>query len=126
MFVYSMSTLFLNDAAGISPVGNIALVVRILAAFFGTIFLLTILANFLMANRHSRNNESLDNIVKVLKERAKKEDDVFRNEFSLTVDEAQEKLEQLGKGLHAFVKLLGSAIPKDFMTSDVEAKNIKK
>ncbi len=123
ILVYSMSTLFLNDGAGISPAGTTALVVRLIAAVFGSIFLLTVVANILMVIRQSRDNASLEGIVTKLKDRAKKQDEVFKQQFSLSVDEARLKMEQLNQGIHGLIGMINAAIPSDFMSPTKGKKN---
>lgn len=123
MLVYSISGLFFNDGAGINATGSLAQISRILAGFFGSIFLLTLVMNVAMTLRQSKDDAALNKTVKNLKKRANELEKEFQGQFLITPDEAVEKMVQMKKGVHSFLSLLSSMIPTDFIkTNDKESK----
>jgi hypothetical protein len=123
MLVYSISGLFFSDGAGIIPSADLAQISRILAGLFGTVFLLTVVMNVVMILRQSKDDRTLNKTVGNLKKRAGELDDEFQGQFSISPDEALEKMVQMKRGMYSFIALLTSRIPKDFMRIEDDSKD---
>jgi hypothetical protein len=113
MFVYGLSSLALNDGGGVTPVGNAADVVRLVAGLFGVLFLAVVVTQLLLNWRRYRDNIALDATVSTLKARAKAQDTRLHAQVIVGVDEAFKRLQTLGQtGLLVFISFM--TVPEDF------------
>lgn len=118
IFLYSFTMLFLGDAAGITPVGDLAIVTRIIAGALGAVFVTLVIINVFLTFKHAKDEEGLNDLVATLKKRAKSTEDNFRKRYSLSIDEAAQKMQDMNKGLHAFFDLFMNLVPAEFINED--------
>jgi hypothetical protein len=120
--MYALATLFVQEGGGISAAGDWAYALQLAAGIAGPILLATFLLNFLVTYKRERDESALRDLVARLKEVAREQDARFREDWSVGVDEAYKRLEQLGEGLGFLVRLLTSAVPADFFDDDQPRK----
>jgi hypothetical protein len=115
MLLYSLSSLVLNDGGGVSPQGDLAFILRVIAGFYGIFFLSVFVVNLLFTYRGAREDTELRSTVEDLRERAKAHEAEFRAALQVSFDEACDRLLALGLGTFVMViRLLKSAVPPDF------------
>jgi len=76
---------------------------------------LTIVAvDLIVTVRRARDERALDETVQALKQRARAQDERLRQETYVGVDEAQQRMEQLGIGVSWIMSYLVATLPDDF------------
>jgi hypothetical protein len=118
--MYSVSTLATGDGGGISAVGDWAYGIQLAAAIAGPVLLATFGLNFVVTYRRERDESALRELVSTLKTTAREQDQRFREDWAVSVDEAHQRLEDLGAGLGFVVRWVTSAIPADFFEQSGE------
>jgi hypothetical protein len=112
--MYSLATLFVQEGGGISAAGDWAFGIQLAAAIAGPVLFLTFILNFLVTYRRERDESELRELVDELKQTAREQDARFQAEWSVGVDEAQRRLDELGAGMGVVVRWVTSSIPADF------------
>jgi hypothetical protein len=112
--VYSISTLYSGESAGIIAVGDLSLLSNAGATLFGSIFLLTIAFNFFFLAKQSNSEKRLNTTIAILKSKAKLQEDTFKGFYDISLTEAQEKLEKMNESIYAIVAIILAKIPTDF------------
>lgn len=123
MFVYGVSTFALNDGGGVSPAGDMAYVLRLLAGLFGVIVLPIFAFDLLRTWTKERDDTALKETVAGLKTSARKQEDALRERVHVDVDEAIQRLQQLGQGFAGVFAYFAQSIPPDFFDVDDQARD---
>jgi hypothetical protein len=113
--LYSFATLLLQEAGGIHAVGDVAKAVQLGAALLGLVVATGFLLNIVTTARRERDEGDLQALVATLKRRARDQEERFRAEYSVSVEEAYQRLADLQSGLVFLLRFLTTAIPDDFL-----------
>lgn len=116
-----MSSLVLSDGGGVAAKGDVADLVRIVAGFYGPLFLAVFLLKLIFSWRQRRDDQSLAATVRALRRRAREQEEQLRADYNVGVDEAVRRLERLRQGFYVIVVWLTSLIPADYNTGSDEA-----
>lgn len=120
LYLYSLSSMAFADGGGLSPAGDLAYGIRIVAELFGPGFLLTVVINTLLALRGSREDTELKDTVRDLRRRARRHEARFHAATRVGIDEACQRLVTLGLGnLIVFLNWFQQVIPADFIGDDI-------
>jgi hypothetical protein len=112
---YSLSSLFLNDGGGMDANGDAAWLFRVISGIFGVLLLLTFVANFLFVLTRERDDRALKEAVNELRSRAREHDAAFRAQVEVSVAEAEQRLEELNRGLAWLIRYITVSIPPEFI-----------
>jgi hypothetical protein len=119
VYLYSLSSIASADGGGITPTGDLAFAVRIVAQFFGPTLVLTVLVSFWLAARATRDDSDLKATIRDLRRRGRDHETRFREVAHVGVDEALGRLIHLGLGnLSTLVAWFQNAVPPDFIDDD--------
>lgn len=121
--VYSVATMGLSDGGGIAATGDWAYAVQLAAMIAGPTLLATFALNFVLTYKRERDESALRDLVATLKQTAREQDRRFKDEWAVSVDEAHERLEDLGAGLGFIVRWVTSSIPAEFFEPSGEAES---
>ena len=121
VYLYSLSSMAFADGGGISPSGDLAYGIRIIAELFGPGFILTVVVNTLLVLRGTWEDAELRDTVEDLRRRARQHEAQFQQAVRVGIDEACERLLTLGMGnLRAFVNWLRQAVPPEFINGNTD------
>jgi|NGEPerStandDraft_6_1074524.scaffolds.fasta_scaffold62451_2 hypothetical protein len=115
MVYYSVSSLAVSSISQVHAVGALAEAVATVAAVLGPVILLTLVANLIFANRQQRQDVALRDTVKSIKRQGDQLSVSLEQNFEVTVDDAIERLQELGSSFIGVILFLGSQIPDDFL-----------
>jgi hypothetical protein len=115
IFSYGASTLLLNEGSGVVPVGGVANILKLVAAFYGLVFLLAFFASSYFTWRNDRDDRALKETIEHLRKRALEQDEDLKRQVNVGADEALKRLQTLGKGFASWLIYISAAIPKDFL-----------
>ena len=113
---YSFSALYINEISGLTPAGTLAIIVKVVAGFCGTIFIGLILLTLVMAFRSDRNNREAEEAVRRLRVRTEEFEVELKKEYEVTAEEALQRLTEIRRGATTIVHYLAQSIPRDFYT----------
>lgn len=114
MIVYGVSTMALNDGAGVTSASALAHILRLAAGLFGVLFLAVVAGDLVLTWRRERDEDALDATVEAFKSRARQQEENLRGLVNVGVDEARRRLQDLGLGLAGVVAYFTSSMPDDF------------
>jgi hypothetical protein len=114
MTVYSLSRLFLNDGGGLSAASDRAYALQLAEGLAGVVFLGVLVANFVVTAKRERSESDLRELVDELRHRAKEDEDRFKERFFVSVEEAHQRLAELGTSLTRILSFLSTSVPPDF------------
>lgn len=120
MMLFSASSLAFNAGAGVEAVGDIASLSRLAAGFVGFVVLGGLLLSLFSSYRLGRQSQASRKLVTTLKQRAAAQEARLAEVFDVSMDEAVDRLAQLGNNLQVFVSAVVSSIPKGFMEDETE------
>jgi hypothetical protein len=115
MLYYSVASLALNGIPAVEPVGDLAILVKVLAGVMGLLLITTLFVNLFFSSRQQRQEAALREAVVKLKDRARKLEARLRDEYEVSTEEALKWLEQLGTGFVRLLTFISSRIPDDFL-----------
>jgi hypothetical protein len=119
IMLYGLSTLFLNDGGGVTANGDLAYALRIVAGTYGPLFLGVFLVSTALTFRGAREDRELKETVAQLRARARSQESQLTGALRVSVDEALERLRQLGfGGVEIIYEYFRRTIPPDFMDED--------
>jgi hypothetical protein len=93
--VYSLSTFWLSEAGGIHPVGQAAYLLQMAGALTGGVILISFGLGVVLTYMRERDDKGIDDVIAELKRQAQVQEERFRAEYEVTVDEAYERLQEL-------------------------------
>jgi hypothetical protein len=114
MTVYSLSRLSLNDGGGIGASSDRAYSLQLAEGLAGVLFLGALVANFIVTAKRERSESELRDLVHELRERAKEDETRFKERFYVSVEEAHQRLSDLGSNLTRLLSFLMTSVPPDF------------
>lgn len=124
--LYSFATLVLQEAGGVHAAGDLAKAVQLGAALIGLVVATGFLLNIVTTARRERDEGDLQSLVTTLKRRARDQEERFRAEYSVSVEEAYQRMSELQAGLAFFLRFLTTAIPEDFFDTPPEGSDSRR
>ncbi len=116
MLLYGLSTMVLNEGAGVAAHGDGAYLLRLIGGLYGILFLATVLINLVFLFRRRAEDEALEETVKDLRRRAREHEDAFVSEMSVTAEEAFRRLDDLKLAAFRFAfDYFDQAMPPGFL-----------
>jgi hypothetical protein len=117
---YSLMTLFGGETSALQPVSDVALIVKVIAAFVGVAILLALLVTVAITYRKGSQDAATQESIQGIRRSARHYETLLRDEYSVSVDEAIDRLERLGAGLFMqAITFLSSQLTDD--SADPEA-----
>jgi hypothetical protein len=93
--VYSLGTFWLGEAGGIHPVGQAAYLLQLVGALSGGVIVISFGLGIVLTYWRERDNAGMDDLITELKRQAQEQEERFRAEYAVTVNEAYERLQEL-------------------------------
>jgi hypothetical protein len=109
--VYSLSTFWLGDAGGIHPVGQAAYLLQLAGAVTGGVILLSFGLGVLFSWLRERDDTAINDLIAELKRQAQMQEERFCAEYTVTVDEAYQRLQELKAGVMELVTFMLQTLP---------------
>jgi hypothetical protein len=113
--LYSFANLVLQEAGGVHAIGSAAQALQLVAAILGIIVIAGFVLNVIFTYRHERSESELQDLISTLRSRAHELELRFREQYSVTVNEAHQHLAELRAGLAFVFTYLTAAIPEEFL-----------
>lgn len=111
---YSLNSLFLNETTQLLAIGNISTFVRIVSGVVGSLLLAMLVLNFVVVAKKSKDDRELTNAISDIKHQGKELETQIKGEYSVTAEEAIERLQEFKTGLLSLILLVSSKLPKDY------------
>jgi hypothetical protein len=109
--VYTLSTFWLAEAGGIHPVGQLAYLLQLAGALTGGLIIASLGLSVVMGYLRERDDTAFDQLVLDLKEQARQQEERFKAEYAVTVDEAYERLRELRANAVGILTFLIQSFP---------------
>ncbi len=109
--VYSLSTFTLGSAGGIQPIGQLAYLLQFAGAITGTLILATLGVSVVLGYLRERDDSALNQLIQDLKEQARLQEERFKAEYAVTIDEAYSRLRDLRANAVGILAFLIQALP---------------
>lgn len=112
ILVYSLSTLTLGAAGGVTPVGQIAYTLQLAGMVFGVLVGGTFAVEILQSIRE-RNQRATAGLVQNLRAAARAADERFRSQYTVDVDEGYRRLVAMGVAYAGLLAYLIRSLPTE-------------
>jgi hypothetical protein len=117
VLMYSFSTFALGQAGGVHPTGDGSLLLQIVGGVTGLLILASLGTTLLVTYVRERDDTATQALIDDLKSEAKKQELRFQSEYSVTVDEALDRMNRFGLVtaglLSSFLKTLPRGYPDE-------------
>lgn len=112
---YSFASLYINEINGLSPQGNGAVILKIVAGFCGAILLLTLIVTLFLSYRQTRDDRMAQQTIDEIRQQGKELESKFNSEFEVTPDEAVQRLQEFGYAMMGIIVFLTKQVPPNWL-----------
>jgi hypothetical protein len=110
---YSFVSFALNGIPALEPVGDTAIVIKLVAGLMGLLLFGALVTNLLLVAR-KRHDDELATTVEAFKGQARSLESEFDQEFEIAPEAALDWLREIGSGIVGLLGFFSSRIPADF------------
>jgi hypothetical protein len=109
--LYALGTMTLSQMGGIEASGDLAFGLQLVAAMVGLLVLAYVFLSFVVTLRRERDDQATQELVDELRTLARQQEERFRTEYAMSVDEAERKLREIGFVFASWLARLSEGIP---------------
>jgi len=110
---YSMASMFVTTIPQVIATGDVAILVALISAIYGAILLVSLASQLIISFRQSRNDETLNDLVSLVNSEKDKLSRRLESEYEIDLEDAYQRLRDLGLGAQQFLGYLATKIPED-------------
>jgi hypothetical protein len=113
-FHYTINLILPGSVGGLEAKSQLAIALADLARFSGLLFLVTILATFVLSLKQSRQDDQMKESIARIKARGRQFESEFENQYEVSIAEAIDRLRELPGIFVRIAAWLSRQIPQDF------------